>query len=353
MAQSLMNKTPGGGSTAFHDKQISMAHGAGGEASRRLVEELIRPLLANDWLNPLGDAAVLPAQSGRLAVTTDSFVVQPLRFPGGSIGELAINGTVNDLAVSGAKPIAITASLILEAGLPTEILRQEITAMAAAAGHLGLPVVAGDTKVVEHGKADGLYICTTGLGAIHPRAELRADRVCPGDRVLLSGPIGNHGMAIMLARAELDIEADIRSDTRPLAAMTEALLETCGAGVKWMRDATRGGAATVLNELARDARMTVVIDEEAVPLDDAVRGACELLGLDPLQVANEGQFVAVVREEVAAQALETLRNTPGGERACLLGEVRKGSLSRVLARASYGGVRVVDMLIGDPLPRIC
>lgn len=346
-----MTKLPA--APTFHDKQISMSNGAGGEASRRLVEGLIRPLLANPWLDPLADAALLPAHSGNLAVTTDSFVVQPLAFPGGSIGELAINGTVNDLAVSGARPIAITASLILEAGLATEILRREIAAMAAAAARLGLPVVAGDTKVVEHGKADGMYICTTGLGAMHSGADLRAARVGAGDRVLLSGPIGNHGMAIMLARAELEIEAEIRSDTRPLTALTEALLNACGTGVKWMRDATRGGAATVLNELARDANLTVAIDEEAVPLDDDVRGACELLGLDPLHVANEGQFVAVVAEEVAALALETLRSTPGGQRACLLGEMQRGPLARVVARASYGGVRVVDMLIGDPLPRIC
>ena len=213
--------------------------------------------------------------------------------------------------------------------------------------------MAGDTKVVEHGKADGLYICTTGLGVMHPQAELHPQRVLPGDRVLLSGPIGNHGMAIMLARAELEIEADIRSDTRSLAAMTRALLDCCGAGVKWMRDATRGGAATVLNELARDAGLTVVIEEEAVPLDDNVRGACELLGLDPLQVANEGQFVAVVSAESAPAALEALHASPGGERACILGEVQQGTLARVVAKASYGGVRVVDMLFGDPLPRIC
>ena len=341
------------GAPTFYDKQISMAHGAGGEASRRLIEGLIQPLLANAALNPLADAAILPAQPGRLAVTTDSFVVQPLRFPGGSIGELAINGTVNDLAVSGARPIAITASLILEAGLSTTILRDELAAMAAAAGRLGLPVVAGDTKVVEHGKADGLYICTSGLGVVHPRAELRADRVGPGDRVLVSGPIGNHGMAIMLAREELEIDSEIRSDTRPLVALTEALLAACGPGIKWMRDATRGGVATVLNELARDANLTVVIDEEAIPLDDDVRGACELLGLDPLQVANEGQFVAVVAEELAPLALLTLKSTPGGRRACLLGEVQSGSPARVLARTAYGGMRVVDMLVGDPLPRIC
>jgi hydrogenase expression/formation protein HypE len=359
-----MNSSPGAinnetqsdaspGAVTFHDKHISMAHGAGGEASRRLVEGLIRPLLSNSWLNPLADAAVLPPQTGKLAITTDSFVVQPLRFPGGSIGELAVHGTVNDLAVSGARPVALTASLILEAGLSSEVLKQELTALADAARRLALPVVAGDTKVVEHGKADGLYICTTGLGAMHPQADLSADRVRPGDCVLLSGPIGNHGMAIMLARAELEIETDIRSDTRSLTALTHVLLERCGEEVRWMRDATRGGAATVLNELARDAELTVVIEEEAVPLDDNVRGACELLGLDPLQVANEGQFVAIVSAEAAPAALEALRATPGGERACILGEVQQGSPGRVVAKASYGGVRVVDMLFGDPLPRIC
>ncbi|HEX7449037.1 MAG TPA: AIR synthase-related protein, partial [Pirellulales bacterium] len=206
---------------------------------------------------------------------------------------------------------------------------------------------------VEHGRADGMYICTTGVGAIDPRAELRPDRVRPGDRVLLSGPIGNHGMAIMLARAELEIEADIRSDTRPLAELTAALLDAAGGDLKWMRDATRGGVATVLNELARDAEVIVTIEEEAVPVDDDVRGACELLGLDPLQVANEGQFVAVVAADVAEAALAALRRTPGGERACLLGVAGAGPLPRVLAKAAYGGVRVVDMLIGDPLPRIC
>lgn len=337
----------------FHDKQISMAHGAGGEASRRLIEGLFRPLLSNPWLDALADAAIFPSPGGQLAMTSDSFVVQPLRFPGGSIGELAVNGTVNDLAVSGAKPLAVTAAFILEAGLPADVLRGEVVALADAARRAGVPIVAGDTKVVEHGRADGMYICTTGVGTLDPRAELRPDRVQPGDRVLLSGPIANHGMAIMLARAELQIEADIRSDTRPLAQMTTALLDQSGGNLKWMRDATRGGVATVLNELARDANVVVTIEDEAIPLDDDVRGACELLGLDPLQVANEGQFVALVAEPAAEAALEALRHTPGGERACLLGAVSAGPLPRVLARASYGGVRVVDMLIGDPLPRIC
>jgi hydrogenase expression/formation protein HypE len=340
----------------FHDKQIAMSHGAGGEATRRLVEGLFQPLFSNSLLDSLADAATLDSPAGRIALTTDSYVVQPLRFPGGSIGELAVNGTVNDLAVSGARPIALTAAFILEAGLPSEVLHREATALAEAARRAGVPIATGDTKVVEHGKADGMYISTAGLGLVDPRSDLALERVAPGDRVLLSGPIGNHGMAIMLARAELKIDADIRSDTRPLTDLVLALLARAGGGVKWMRDATRGGVATVLNELARDAGLVISIEEEAIPVDDPVRGACELLGLDPLQVANEGQFVAVVAADRADAALDALRSQPGGERACLLGEVCEpgtGRVARVLCKMAYGGRRVVDMLIGDPLPRIC
>jgi hydrogenase expression/formation protein HypE len=344
---------PARSATAFHDKQISMPHGAGGEAARRLIEGLIRPAFSNPWLDPMGDAAVLTAPPGRLAITSDSFVVQPLVFPGGSIGELAVNGTLNDLAVSGARPLALTAALILEAGLPTNILRREVQAMAEAALRVGVPIAAGDTKVVEHGKADGLYICTTGLGIVDARARIGPQYVEPGDRVIVSGPIGNHGMAIMLARAELALEADIRSDTRSLVELTAALVERLGSQVKWMRDATRGGVATVLNELARDTDYTIAIDEDAVPVDDAVRGACELLGLDPLQVANEGQFVAVVAADAADAALDALHRTPGGEQARVLGAIGEAGRGWVVARSSYGGTRVVDMLIGDPLPRIC
>ncbi len=337
----------------FHSKQISMAHGAGGEATRQLVEGLFRPAFSNPWLDPLSDAATFFAQEGRLAITSDSFVVRPLKFPGGSIGELAVNGTLNDLAVSGAKPLAITAAFILEAGLPSEVLREEVHAMAAAAERAGVPIATGDTKVVEHGLADGIYISTTGLGVVDSRADLRPDRVEVGDQVLLSGPIGNHGMAIMLARAELDIEAEIYSDTRPLCALVAAMIECNAGGIKWMRDATRGGVATVLNELASDSGLTVSIEEEAIPLDDIVRGACELLGLDALQVANEGQFVAVVSKDSAAPLIAALRGVPGGERACVLGEIVEGPLARVIARSAFGGSRIVDMLIGDPLPRIC
>lgn len=341
------------GQIEFRDKHIAMAHGAGGEATRRLVEGLFQRLFSNSWLDLLGDAALLDVPAGQLAMTSDSFVVQPLKFPGGSIGELAVNGTVNDLAVTGAKPLALSAAFILEAGLPAEILLGEVEAMAAAARRAGVAIVTGDTKVVEHGKADGMYISTTGIGTVSEHAQLSPQRVASGDRVLLSGPIGDHGMAIMLARAELDIEADISSDTRPLNALVDALLTAVGSSVKWMRDATRGGVATVLNELARDAGVVVTIEEDAVPVGDAVRGACELLGLDPLQVANEGQFVAVVSADRADDALAALRTVPGGEPACLLGEIGQGRIPRVLAKAAYGGVRVVDMLIGDPLPRIC
>ncbi|HEX4000318.1 MAG TPA: hydrogenase expression/formation protein HypE [Pirellulales bacterium] len=337
----------------FYDKRIAMAHGAGGEATRRLVEGLFQPAFSNPQLDSLSDAAIIEPPAGRLAMTSDSFVVQPIRFPGGSIGELAVNGTVNDLAVSGARPLAMTATFVLEAGLSAEALRWEVEAMAKAARQAGVPIVGGDTKVVEHGKADGMYICTTGLGLVHRNADLGPKRVEPGDRVLLSGPIGNHGMAIMLARAELDIEADIQSDTRPLLELAGRLFDALGPSVHWMRDATRGGVATVLNELARDTELRITIAEEAVPIDDCVRGACELLGLDPLHVANEGQFIAIVAAEQAEAALDVLRRTAGGERACLLGEIDRATISRVIARSSFGGTRVVDMLIGDPLPRIC
>jgi hydrogenase expression/formation protein HypE len=340
----------------FHDKQISMSHGAGGQATRRLIEGLFAPALSNPLLDALGDAAVIEngANGPALAVTTDGFVVKPLVFPGGSIGELAVNGTVNDLAVSGATPLGLTASFILEAGLDAEVLRREVAAMADAARRAGVAIIAGDTKVVEHGKADGLYIATTGLGRVHPAARLEPARVVPGDKVLLSGPIGDHGITIMIARAELDLEAaELRSDTRSLLPFTAALLDVAGDGIKWMRDATRGGVATVLNELAEDAVVGVIVDEQAVPLRDVVRGACELLGLDPLHVANEGQFVAVVAPEAADAALGAVQALLGGEEAAIIGEVAAAPAGRVLGKAPYGSTRVIDVLVGDPLPRIC
>lgn len=339
--------------TSFRDRQIEMAHGAGGKASRRLVEELIVPLLCESTAGPLGDAAHVLSSGVRVAITTDSYVVKPLRFPGGSIGELAVNGTVNDLAVSGAKAETLVISLILEAGLPSEILEGELRAMAGAAKRAGVTIVGGDTKVVEHGKADGMYISSCGIGKPIEGISVAPQSVRPGDRILISGPIGDHGITILLARGELGIEADLRSDTRSVLPMVEALAKAAGTGVRWMRDPTRGGVGTSLNELALDCRLGVHLVEEKIPIHDAVRGACELLGLDPLHIANEGQFLAVVSAEFADAALAALQSTPGGEDAAIIGEIRERPAGTVVASTLYGGTRVVDMLVGDPLPRIC
>jgi hydrogenase expression/formation protein HypE len=337
----------------FRDPQIEMAHGAGGKASRRLVEGLFAPLFGGPLLEPLGDAAYLDVNGTRLALTADSFVVRPLRFAGGSIGELAVNGTLNDLAVAGASPLGLLTTFVLEAGVAGAVVEAEARAMAAAAERAGVAILGGDTKVVEHGKADGMYITTAGIGAVDPRVRCSPAAVRPGDQVLLSGPIGDHGITILLARGDVDLEADLASDTRPVWPLVAALLDAAGGGVHWMRDPTRGGVATSLNELARDSGLGVVLFEERVPVREAVRGACELLGLDPLHIANEGQFLAVVAPELAEAALAALRAAPGGQDAVLLGEVRAEPVRAVLAISAYGGARVVDMLVGDPLPRIC
>ncbi len=338
----------------FREPQIEMAHGAGGKASRRLVEGLFAPLLFGASQGPLGDAAHIQINGTRIAMTTDSFVVSPLRFPGGSIGELAINGTVNDLAVSGAKAEAIVVTFVLEAGLPTEMLEAEVRAMGEAAEKAGILIAGGDTKVVEHGKADRMYITTTGIGRLLPGVTISPLSVRSGDKVLLSGPIGDHGITIVLARGELDLEADdLRSDTRPVLPLVQSLVREAGAGVRWMRDPTRGGVATSLNELARDCGRGVVLFEEKIPVRDSVRGACELLGLDPLHIANEGQFLAIVSAEHADSALGALRTTPGGEDAVVIGEIRDEPAGMVSVTTLYGGNRLVDMLVVDPLPRIC
>jgi hydrogenase expression/formation protein HypE len=337
----------------FRDPQIEMAHGAGGKASRRLIEGLFAPLLFESSPEPLADAAYLNFGGTQIAITADSFVVKPLSFPGGSIGELAVNGTVNDLAVSGARAEAMVVTFVLEAGLPTPVLEGEVRAMRNAARRAGVAIVGGDTKVVEHGKADFMYVTTTGIG--RPLAGLRVDpkSVRPGDKILLSGPIGDHGITILLARGELDLEAELRSDTRSVLPLVEALAVAAGPGVRWMRDPTRGGVATSLNELARDCGCGIVLMEETIPVHDAVRGACELLGLDPLHIANEGQFLAVVAPECADAALNALNLAPGGEGAQMIGEVREEPSGAVLVTTRYGGSRIVDMLVGDPLPRIC
>jgi hydrogenase expression/formation protein HypE len=336
----------------FREPQIEMAHGAGGKASRKLVEGLFVPLLSGGTQS-LADAAHVEVNGTVLAITTDSFVVKPLRFPGGSIGELAVNGTMNDLAVSGARGQAMVVTFVLEEGLPTSTLEAEVRAMADAARRAGVSIVGGDTKVVEHGKADKMYITTTGIGQPLPGVKIDPASVRPGDRIILSGPIGDHGITILLARGELDFEADLSSDTRCVLPLVEALASAVAPGIRWMRDPTRGGVATSLNELARDCGLCMVLDEELVPTRDAVRGACELLGLDPLHIANEGQFIAVVDPEHADTAIKALNAAPGGEEARVIGKVREQPAAAVLITTRYGGSRIIDMLVGDPLPRIC
>jgi hydrogenase expression/formation protein HypE len=337
----------------FRDERVTMAHGAGGKATRALVEGLIVPLLNNPALAQLSDAAVVTAAAARLAFTTDSFVVSPLRFPGGSIGELAVNGTINDLAVSGARPLALSAALILEEGLAADVLEAEIRAMAEASARAGVPVVTGDTKVVERGKCDSLYITTTGIGLIQTGVTLAPELVRPGDKVLVSGTIGDHGVAIMLARGQLDITADVESDTQPLWELTDAMLGAAGDALHCMRDATRGGVATVLNEIAMSAEVGVVIAEDRLPLRPEVIGAGEILGIDPLYVANEGKLVAFVAPDAADAVLEAMRSQPAGRDAAVIGEVREEPPGRVLGRTGFGGHRMIDVLVGDPLPRIC
>jgi hydrogenase expression/formation protein HypE len=341
------------GKVRFRDTQIEMAHGAGGKASRRLVEGLFAPLLFASASDPLNDAAILSLNGTRIAITADSFVVNPLRFPGGSIGELAVNGTVNDLAVSGAQAEALVVTYILEAGLPSEVLEAEVRAMGQAASTAGVAIVGGDTKVVEHGKADRMYITTAGIGRTMPGVALSARTARPGDKVLLSGPIGDHGITILLARGDLELEAKLCSDTRSVLPLVKALIQAAGPGIRWMRDPTRGGVATSLNELARDCGLGVLVNEELVPIRDTVRGACELLGLDPLHIANEGQFLAVVAAEHADAGLAALRASPGGHEAAIIGEIREQPAATVIGATGYGGTRVIDMLVGDPLPRIC
>lgn len=337
----------------FRDEHITMAHGAGGKASASLIRGLFVPAFASHTLDALDDAALLHVDGMELALTTDSFVVKPLRFPGGSIGELAVNGTVNDLAVAGARPVAITLSLVLEEGLASEVLRGEVDAIARAAASAGVEIVAGDTKVVERGHADGMYICTTGLGRRDPRAQLSPASLSAGDRVLVSGRIGEHGTAIMCARGEFELEATIESDTRSLWPAVDALLEAAGPALRCMRDATRGGVASVLNELASASGVAMLVREGDVPVHPAVSGACELLGIDPMYVANEGKLVAVVAPDAADRTLAALRAVSGCEDAAEIGEVRGEPPGMVIVQTAFGGRRVMDLLVGDPLPRIC
>jgi hydrogenase expression/formation protein HypE len=337
----------------FHDERITMAHGAGGKSSQSLIEGLLLPALADEELAALGDAGLIDVAGTRLALTSDSFVVRPIRFPGGSIGDLAVNGTVNDLAVSGARPLALTLSLVLEEGLLASELQAEIEAVARAAHCAGVRVISGDTKVVERGHADQLYACTTGLGIVDDRAALSPRGLVPGDWIILSGPIAEHGMAVMLAREEFALEAEIRSDTCSLWPAADALLGAAGADLHCMRDATRGGVASALNELARSSGVGAVVSESEVPVAPAVAGASELLGIDPMYVANEGKLVAFVAPERAPAALQALRAVPGCEQAAQIGVVSAEPAGMVLVETGFGGRRVMDLLAGDPLPRIC
>ena len=333
---------------------IEMQHGAGGRAMAQLVDELFARALANDFLAQGDDGVVLPAPAPgeRLVMATDAHVVSPLFFPGGDIGCLAVQGTINDVAMMGARPLYLSAAFVLEEGFALADLQRIVASMAAASRAAGVPVVAGDTKVVERGKGDGVFICTTGLGALPPERVLSGANASAGDVILVSGTIGDHGMAIMAQRESLDFEADIVSDTAALHDLVAALL-AAAPDVHVLRDPTRGGLATTLNEIAAQSSVGMMIDEAAVPVRALVAAACELLGLDPLYVANEGKLVAVVPAGQADAALAALRAHPLGADAARIGSVVADAAHGVQARTGMGGTRMVDWLAGEPLPRIC
>jgi hydrogenase expression/formation protein HypE len=334
------------------EDRITMSHGAGGKATQTLIEAIFLDAFRNPLLEPLEDAAALQVNGSRLALTTDSYVVKPLFFPGGDIGDLAVNGTVNDLSMSGAVPLYLTSGFILEEGFPVADLSRIVASMRAAADAAGVQIVTGDTKVVERGKADGCYINTAGVGLIEHQASLGVAQARPGDAIIVSGLIGDHGVTIMLARGELDIEADVQSDTAPLNSLVASLLAQT-TGVRAMRDATRGGVATILNEIATAAGVGVMVSEDDIPVRAEVRGACELLGIDPMYVACEGTMVVVVDSAQASRALAALRAHPLGVQAAVIGQVTAGPQGIVQLKTAFGGTRIVDLLVGDPLPRIC
>ncbi len=332
--------------------RVELAHGGGGRAMVQLVAELFARHLGNDLLAQGNDGAVLPEPGGRLVVATDSHVVSPLFFPGGDIGCLAVHGTVNDVAVMGGEPRYIAAGFILEEGFPLADLARIVASMAAAARRAGVKLVAGDTKVVERGKGDGVFITTTGVGVLPPGLALSGDCARPGDVVFLSGPIGEHGMAILSVRENLGFDAPILSDTAPLNGLTAAMLAS-GAHLRLMRDPTRGGLAATLNEIAQQSGVGIHIDETAIPIRPAVAAGCELLGLDPLNLANEGRLVAVCAPEDADRLLAAMRTHPLGAEAALIGEVVADKQRFVQMRTRFGGRRMVDWLAGEQLPRIC
>ena len=333
--------------------RVQLGHGSGGKMSAKLLREHFLPRFSNAWLDQLGDGAVVPVEGGEIVLSTDTFVVSPLEFPGGNIGHLAVHGTVNDLAMMGATPRYLTAGFVLEEGLPFEVLDRILDSMADAARRAGVAVVTGDTKVVDRGKADGLFLNTTGVGTVHPDFRPAPPHARPGDAILVSGPLGRHGMAIMAVREGFAFESDITSDTADLTPLVAALRSEVGASVHVLRDATRGGVASALNEIAAAAGIGVELDEHAVPVPGPVQAACEMLGLDPLYVANEGVLVAFVAADAAPAALAAMRAIDVGAGATLIGRAVAEHAGMVVLHTGLGGTRVVDMLPGDQLPRIC
>lgn len=336
------------------DERIVLAHGSGGMLSHELIRDLFLHHFRNPTLAPMSDAALLDTlPPGRLALTTDSYVVQPLFFPGGDIGELAVCGTVNDLAVMGARPLFLTAGFILEEGLRLDTLERVVVAMARTAREAGVEIVTGDTKVVERGAADGLFINTAGVGVVPPGIDLGPHRIAPGDVLLVNGPLGDHGIAVMIQREGLHFGSALESDTAPLNGLIAALLAALPEQVHWMRDATRGGLATVLNEWAETAATGIALSESAIPVREEVRAACEFLGLDPLYAANEGKVLVAVAETAADHALALMREHPLGAQAAIIGRVTDAHPGRVVLETPYGARRILQMLTGAQLPRIC
>jgi len=339
----------------LREEHITLSHGSGGKATHNLIEGIFAPTFSNPLLDRLDDAAVFTPGNGniRMAFTTDTYVVNPLFFPGGDIGKLAVHGTINDLAMAGSQPLYLSAGFILEEGFPMADLRRIVASMATAAREAGVAIVTGDTKVVQRGKADGVFINTAGVGLVRTNRITGQDQLQPGDKILLNGPIGDHGIAIMLAREMLDLESEIRSDSAPLHTLVADLLEVAGDGIHCLKDPTRGGVATSLNEMALASEVAITLDEPAIPMRSEVRGACEILGLDPLTIANEGKVLAVVAPEAVDRALAAMRAHPLGKDAAIIGTVQAAPASMVFLRTDIGGTRVLDMLVGDPLPRIC
>ena len=339
----------------LRDEKITLSHGSGGKSTHNLIEGVFAPAFSNPLLDAMDDSATfgLNGTGTRLAFTTDTYVVSPLFFPGGDIGKLAVHGTINDLAMAGATPLYLSAGFILEEGFSIAELRRIVASMAKAATEAGVAIVTGDTKVVQRGKADGIFINTAGVGVIHATWQMGQTAIRPGDSVLLSGSVGDHGIAIMLAREALDIETDVQSDTAPLHTLVASLLEAAGDSLHCLKDPTRGGVATSLNEMALGAEVAIGLDEHTIPVHAGVRGACEILGLDPLTIANEGKLLAVVAPDKAEAALAAMRSHPLGREAAIIGAVQADPPGMVFLRTDIGGMRVLDMLVGDPLPRIC